>query len=184
MTTKKKTGAKKGGAPKGNQNAVGNRGGPGGEVVYDPSFAQEALVLCAEGYTDLMLAEHFGVNERTINKWKAKYVEFRASLKIGKDQTDDAVERAVVKGITGYYAETQEMSGQGVVRTIRKWVPGNPGAGLKWLAVRRPDQYQQVKVTENKHTLSASMDRMLDIIEEKLKSDRADRAKLIEHQPA
>jgi hypothetical protein len=191
MTTKKKKPSstatqpsKKRGAPKGNQNAVGNPGGPGVEGVYQPEFAQEAEMLCAEGFTDLMLAEHFGVTEKTINRWKGKHIEFRTALKVGKEATDDFVERCTVKGISGYYVETQEMSGQGVVRTIRKWVPGNPGAGLKWLAVRRPEQYQQVKVTENKHTLSASMDRMLDIIEEKLKSERADRAKLIEHQPA
>jgi hypothetical protein len=75
------------------------------------------------------------------------------------------------------------MSRQGVVRTIRKWVPGNPGAGLKWLAVRRPDTYQQIKVTEHKHTLSESMNKMLDLMEEELRLDRANRAKLIEHQP-
>jgi hypothetical protein len=90
------------------------------------------------------------VTERTIHKWKAKYVEFRASLKIGKDQTDDAVERAVIKGITGYYVEVQEMNAQGIVRTVRKGIPGNPNAGLKWLAVRRPD-----KPTDQDHRTQA-----------------------------
>jgi len=102
---------RKGGAPKGNKNAVGNKGG-GQESPYKPEFAEEAYILCAEqGATDLILGEHFGVAEATIRKWRLKHVEFRAAIRAGKVETDDAVERATVQHITGYYVNTRNRWG-------------------------------------------------------------------------
>jgi hypothetical protein len=166
----------KGGAPRGNKNAVGNKGG-GVPELYQPEFAEEAMVLCAEGFTDLMLGEYFGVTERTINNWKAKHVEFRSALKVGKDETDDFVERCTVKGISGYFVDTEETTA-GVVSTVRKWIPGNPTAGLKWLAARRPDQYRETKNINQQVALHEGLRAALEEMSEQSKLRRAERAKL------
>ena len=127
-------------APKENQNAKGNKGG-GRKSSYKPEYAEQAQKLCAiAGFTDQKLAEFFEVSEMTINRWKLAHVEFALALKAGKSVTDDLVERAVVQGITGYYVEIEEMNNKGIVRKIKKWIAGNPGVGMKWLSVRRPEQ--------------------------------------------
>jgi hypothetical protein len=78
--------------------------------------------------------------------------EFAEALKVGKAETDDLIERATVAGIIGYYVTVDEMDRFGNVRQMRKWIPGNPHAGMKWLAARRPEQYRERK--EDKRILS------------------------------
>src|SRR5262249_55772104 len=100
--------------------------------------------LCAvAGFTDKKLAEFFGVSEMTINRWKLKHVEFALAMKAGKSVFDDLVERAVVRGITGYYVEEEvKVDANGHASKLRFWVPGKPMLGLRWLALRRPDEFR------------------------------------------
>lgn len=143
-----------GGAPKGNKNAVGNKGGKGGPSKYDPSqHPHAAQKLCAMGFTDAQLAEFFEVNEATINRWKVDHVEFMQALTVGKDETDALVERSVLKGITGYYVENEEINAKGDIKRIKKWMPGNPGVGMRWLSCRKPEVYREKRV--DSHVLSA-----------------------------
>src|SRR5262249_16235513 len=139
-------------APKGNQYARGNKGGR--PTKYKPEFAEIAEKLCAKcAFTDTQLADWFEVSVRTINEWKLKHQIFAEALKIGKAETDDLIERGTVAGITGYYVTEDEMDRFGNVRQLRKWISGNPHAGMKWLAARRPEQYRERK--KDKQVLSA-----------------------------
>jgi uncharacterized protein YjcR len=58
-------------APKGNKNALGNRGG-GRETTYSPEYAEKAFKIALLGATDKELADILGVSETTINAWKKK----------------------------------------------------------------------------------------------------------------
>jgi hypothetical protein len=138
-------------APKGNQYAKGNRGGR--PTKYKPEYAEIARKLCAQcGFIDLQLAQWFKVNVDTIYQWKLKHPEFADALKVGKAETDDLIERATVAHIAGYYVTVDEMDRFGNVKQMQKWIPGNPHAGMKWLAARRPEQYRERK--EDKRILS------------------------------
>src|SRR5829696_6320666 len=83
-------------APKGNQNAKGNRGGR--RTLYKPAYAAQAAKACQAGFTDQELADLFGVAVSTISAWKAEHVEFSDALKAGKAEADDRVERALYTG--------------------------------------------------------------------------------------
>src|SRR5262249_34676163 len=134
-----------------NQYAKGNKGGRPSK--YKPEYCEVAQKLCAMcGFTDTQLAKWFEVNVDTIYQWRLKHPEFAEALKVGKAETDDLVERATVAGIAGYYITVDEMDRFGNVKQLRKWIPGNPHAGLKWLAARRPEQYRERK--EDKRILS------------------------------
>jgi len=138
-------------APKGNRYAKGNKGGRPSK--YKPEYAETARKLCAQcAFTDERLAEWFEVSIRTIHEWKLKHTEFREALRVGKAETDDFVERATVAHIAGYYVTVDEMDRFGNIRQLRKWIPGNAHAGIKWLNARRPEVYRERK--EDKHILS------------------------------
>ena len=138
-------------APKGNRYAKGNKGGRPSK--YKSEYAETAQKLCAMGgFTDLQLAKWFEVNVDTIYQWKLRHPEFAEALKVGKAETDDLIERATVAGISGYYVTVDEMDRFGNVKQLRKWIPGNPHAGMKWLAARRPELYRERK--EDKRILS------------------------------
>jgi hypothetical protein len=169
-------------APKGNQYATGNKGGR--PTKYRPEFAETAQKLCAKfGYTDRQLAEWFEVSVRTIAEWKLKHDEFSQALRAGKSETDDLVERSTVAHITGYYVEVEELDRHGNKHKLKKWIPGNAHAGMKWLAARRPAEFRNQK--DVKHTLDAG-DAFLRVLEEMAEANKlakAERAKVIELMP-
>jgi hypothetical protein len=113
------------------------------------------------------------VNVDTIYQWKLKHPEFAEALKVGKAETDDLIERSVVAHIAGYYVKVDEMDRFGNVKELRKWIPGNPHAGMKWLAARRPEQYRERK--EDKRVLSAddAFLRFLEQMDEEQKREKA-----------
>jgi hypothetical protein len=169
-------------APKGNQHAKGNKGGR--PTKYKPEFAEMAGKLCAKcAFTDVQLADWFEVSVRTINEWKLRHPEFVEALKVGKAEADDLVERATVAHITGYYVETEKVTRNGKVK-VREWVKGDAHAGIKWLERRRPEIYRRQKDIEPTMTAGDAFLRFLERMEERAKLERAEQAKLIEHQPA
>lgn len=79
-------------APKGNKNAVGNKGG---KSTYRAEFAALAWGLALLGHTDEEIAKGLKKSKSTINLWKKKYPEFSDSLKDGKDPADAKVVKAL-----------------------------------------------------------------------------------------
>jgi len=169
-------------APKGNRYAKGNSGGRPSK--YKPEFAEIAKKLCAKcAFTDAQLADWFEVSVRTINEWKLKHPEFAQALKIGKAEIDDLVERATVAHIVGYYILVDEMDRHGNIKTVRKWVPGNAHAGMKWLQARRPQIYREQKDVHHTLNMDDAFLRFLDQIDEEQKLLKAQRIRVIEHMP-
>jgi hypothetical protein len=155
-------------APKGNQHAKGNKGG-GRKSSYRAEFAAQAELLCQMGFTDQMLGDFFGVSESTINRWKPEREEFLGALRVGKEVADDAVERAVFQAIIGFSRKEQKVVGSGedaYVIEIEKYYPPQAGVGLRWLSVRRPEQYRENRELDEKGevggVLAAMMERMRD----------------------
>ena len=103
------------------------------------------------------------------------HVEFASAVKGGKDETDDEVERDVLKGIKGYYVEHEEtiiIDGEPTTRVVKRWIPGNPGVGMRWLAVRRPEIYREKSEKSLKHDTSEVFLKLLEEITERGKRER------------
>jgi hypothetical protein len=170
-------------APKNNQHAKGNNGGRPSK--YKPEYAETARKLCARlGFTDEQLADWFEVNVRTIYAWRLRHDEFSQATRAGKDEADDLVERATVQHITGYYVIAEELDRYGNLKQLRKWVPGNAHAGMKWLAARRPQVYREQKDVHHSLSTNDAFLRFLDLMDEEQKLLKAQRARVIEHQPS
>ena len=144
------------GAPKGNQNAKGNRGGNGGPQKYDPKFAAQAEKACQAGFTDMELADLLGVNVRTINEWKAAHIEFGSALKAGKAEADARVERSLFARANGYEHEEVDIrvvSGEIVQTPIRRYYPPDTTAAIFWLKNRRPQDWRDKTDVEHSGTI-------------------------------
>ncbi len=186
MSARKKP-TKASAAPRGNKRALGNKGGNGGPNKYRADNARTAQRLCAMmGFTDVQLSEFFQVSETTIRTWRLDHPEFADAVKAGKAETDDYVEREVLKGISGYFVEHEEtvvLKGEQVTRTVRKWVQGNPGVGMRWLAARRPEVYREIKEDRRMLSVDEAFMKALEGMNERALTRRSDKAKLIEHKP-
>lgn len=133
-------------APKGNQNAKGNKGG-GRPTKYKPEYAKMAKKIALLGVTDEQLAAIFEVSEETINAWKRAHVEFSTALREGKAIADSEVAHSLYRRAVGYrhravkiYADPK--TGATIqVPYVEHYPPDTP-AGIFWLKNRRPDVWR------------------------------------------
>jgi hypothetical protein len=134
---------------------------PGGPSKYRPSYAAQAEKLCRLGATTPELGDFFGVCERTIERWAAKYEPFCRAIRVGKSAADDRVERALFKRAVGYSFETVKIFGTQNGKTITEpyiqHVPPDVKACIYWLKNRRPDLWREVM----RHEVEALSDREL-----------------------
>ena len=136
-------------APKGNQNAKGNRSGR--PTLYKPDFAAQAAKACRAGFTDQELTDLFGVSVRTINSWKARHVDFLQALKAGKAEADDRVERALYHRAMSYNHEVEKpmVVGKAVrIVTYTERYPPDTTACIFWLKNRKPEKWRDKSTTE------------------------------------
>ena len=121
--------------------------------MLKPEFIKEAEEQAKLGATDQELADYFGVDVRTLYRWKNTSAEFRQALKAGKEEADDRVERSLFERALGYERDEVDIrvvSGEIVKTPIRKFYPPDTTAAIFWLKNRKPAEWRD-KV-ENVHT--------------------------------
>ena len=118
---------------------------------YQKAYAAQAAKLCELGATDFELAEFFGVDTRTIYRWKNSEPEFCQAVIVGKDKADDRVERALFNRAVGYTFESEKVfqfQGAIVRADTQEHVPPDAGAAMNWLKNRRADKWRDKLTTE------------------------------------
>lgn len=127
--------------------------GPGGRPSkYVPAYATQAAKLCKLGATDMDLADFFGVNVATIYRWKEVHPEFCESLKAGKDDADERVERSLYHKAVGYTFDSVKIfqnAGQVIEAPYREHVPPSDTAAIFWLKNRRPKEWRDRQTHEH-----------------------------------
>ncbi|WP_454917439.1 helix-turn-helix domain-containing protein [Xanthobacter sediminis] len=126
------------------------RGRPTG---YRAEFAAQAAKLCALGATDHELADFFGVDTRTIYRWKNVHEGFCQAVTCGKEMADERVERALFNRAVGYTFESEKVfqfQGEVIRAPTLEHVPPDPSAAKLWLTNRRPDRWRE----KQEHELS------------------------------
>jgi hypothetical protein len=120
---------------------------------YKPEFAEQAAKLCALGATDYELADFFGVDTRTIYRWKNVHDDFCQSVTCGKERADERVERALFNRAVGYTFESEKVfqfQGEVIRADTVEHVPPDPGAAKLWLTNRRPEQWREKQEIDHK----------------------------------
>lgn len=134
-------------APKGNKNAIGNKGG-GRPTAYKPEYAAMAEKIALLGATDAELAEVLDVSETTINAWKVQFVEFSEALKKGKKAADGNVAERLYQRAMGYSNEKAVKifmpagAEEPVYAPFTEHYPPDTTACIFWLKNRRPDLWR------------------------------------------
>ena len=178
--TKSKTKAK-GGAPKGNKNAVGNKGGrPTAYKCEDTCRVVREMATL--GARDEDMARGLGIGLTTYHVWRTTHVEFAEAIRMGKQVIDSAVERALVQNALGYSYDTEKVFQNGMRVKVVEHVAPSVKAQEIWLRNRMPEVYRERKETEPTITVHDWLRASLEEMSEKSKLRRAERAKLIEQE--
>jgi len=128
--------------------------------AYKDDFAQQAQKLAALGATDIEVADFFGVDVRTIYRWKHDYPEFCQALNVGKDKADERVVNSLYQKAVGYEQDEVKIFMPGgadepVYAPFRAKIAPDTTAAIFWLKNRRPAEWRDK--TEQDQTIKGEM---------------------------
>lgn len=119
---------------------------------YNPeTYPDWAWSLAIQGLTIAEIGKAMGVSRATVNRWIAKYEDFRKAVNEGRDSSDAKVERSLYQRACGYtYKEkkvivTMDKEGNQLparIETTEKHVPPDVTAQIFWLKNRKRDRYK------------------------------------------
>lgn len=109
---------------------------PGGRpTLYKPEYVEIGRRCAETGMTEEQLAAVFDVNIDTLYEWRKRYPEFSESLKGGKDDRDERVERSLLsRAEGGYFGD--------------KYYPPDATSMIFWLKNRQPKKWRDKTETE------------------------------------
>jgi hypothetical protein len=121
--------------------------------------------MCANGATDMELADEFEVSVTTIYNWRAKYPEFLEAVKTPKGIADDRVERSLFERATGYSHNAVKIfmpagAEKPIIVPFVEYVPPDTTAATFWLKNRRPKDWRE------KAELSLTTDPLSELLSE------------------
>jgi hypothetical protein len=104
--------------------------------------------------TDADLARIFGVSDATIDNWKARHPDFLGSLKAGKAEADNRVERSLYTRAVGYSYEAVKIfmpanRAKPVYAKYIEHVPPDVTAGIFWMKNRDPQHWRDSQQLEH-----------------------------------
>lgn len=119
--------------------------GRGRPSKFKPEFIRQAKLLANKAFTDAEVAEFFEVPRQTLYRWLSERPDFRDALKLGKEESDNRVERSLFERAVGYrHPDTHISNYQGVITLtpFEKHYPPDSTACIFWLKNRRPETWR------------------------------------------
>ena len=151
----------------------------GRPTKYRPEFAEQAKKLCKLGATDLDLAEFFDVTDRTIYRWSQAHHEFCQSLKAGKDEADDRVERSLYMKAVGFEREEVKIfmpagALEPVYAPFTAYHAPDTTAALFWLKNRRPGEWRDKQEIDHRSQDGSMSPQRIEIVSGSQETDGTD----------
>lgn len=114
---------------------------------YRHEFVEKAAGMWLAGATDLEVADELEVSVATLYNWRAKYPEFLAATRYGKDQADERVERSLYQRAVGFEYPAVKISfdkeGNPLFAQYREFYPPDTVAAKHWLNNRKPADWRE-----------------------------------------
>jgi hypothetical protein len=95
---KRKPGA---GAPRGNRNAEGNRGG-GRKPIYSVKLLPIVEGMASDGATDFEIASRLGISKETSRWWRWEHIEFANAMNVGRGAMVERAKASLFHRAIGY----------------------------------------------------------------------------------
>lgn len=139
---------------------------------YRPAYAEGASKLARLGATDVEIADFYDVDVRTIYRWKIAHDEFSHALKVGKEEADARVERALYHRAVGYEQQDVKIfmpagKDDPVYAEYTAKIAPDVTAAIFWLKNRRPDEWRDKQIVDSTSSDgSMTPDRSFGAIEE------------------
>lgn len=113
-------------------------------ILWNEDRPRQAFELALLGLVDKEMADVMGISIVTFDKWKQNKARFRKAIHKGKDTADAKVVHSLYKRALGYtYIEdhVSVVKGEVFVTPVRKHIPGDVTAQIKWLHSRQKGKW-------------------------------------------
>jgi len=123
---------------------------------FKEEFIKQATKLCRIGATDAEVADFFGIDVRTLYRWKNESEQFCQALKAGKVEADERVERSLFARALGYEhpeIDIRVVDKEIVQTPIIKHYPPDTTAAIFWLKNRKPAEWRDRQEIEHAGTV-------------------------------
>jgi hypothetical protein len=125
------------------------RGRPSKFIALD---LDQVKKVAEKGWTDIEMADFFGVVESTWYKWKVDFPDFSEVLRSWKTFADENVERSLYERATGYsHSEDKIFNDNGdplIVPTVKHYPP-DPTSMIFWLKNRDQKRWRDKQDVEH-----------------------------------
>lgn len=135
----------------------------GRPLTYRPELCEKAATAAINGATDEEIAEELGIDGATFYRWRARFPEFKAACKWGKDNCDERVERSLYARAVGYTYETvkiMQFEGKPVIVAHKEHIAPDISAAKMWLTNRRRKDWADRQ--QHEHGAVGDFDQMSD----------------------
>jgi|HubBroStandDraft_1064217.scaffolds.fasta_scaffold217211_2 hypothetical protein len=122
---------------------------PGGRPTeYRAEYVEIVANMCANGATDIELADELDVSVQTLYNWRAKYPEFLEATRVCKDIADERVVRSLFNRAVGFEHAAVKIfmpagATQAVYADYREVIPPDTAAAKFWLTNRKRADWQE-----------------------------------------
>lgn len=119
--------------------------GVGRPSKFDEKYLPMVKKMAELGATDAEIAEALEIDVVTVWRWKTSNDAFCNALKLGKEQADERVKRALYHRAIGYSHPEDDIkasNGEIIVTPTIKHYPPDTTACIFWLKNRLPDQFR------------------------------------------
>ena len=120
----------------------------GRPTSYEPDrHPHDAYVACSRlGAENKDLAALFEVSNELIELWLRNYPQFKAAVRVGRDEWDSVnIEKSLKRRAMGYEYEEVKTSAKNGLETTTKHMAPDVGACIFWLINRQKDRWQQMR---------------------------------------
>lgn len=104
-------------------------------LAYKPEFPDQAKRLSQLGLLPWEIAEYFGVDQRTLRRWRRAYPELEDAMRVGVGPANNRVELSLYHQAVGYYIDDEEIKviDNKVVRVKKlTFIPPSVTAAIYW----------------------------------------------------
>ncbi len=166
-------------------------------TLYRPELADLARRLALLGATDQEMADTLGVDQVTLDRWKARHTEFGIAIEDGKIRADAEIAESLFNRARGMSVPAVKIfqgtpEGGPVIVPHQEHLPPDVGAAKLWLSRRRPDLWREKQQIDITGTVAHQIAQMtpderardaLDLVQ-RARQRLAEYRQTIEHEPS
>lgn len=111
-----------------------------------------------DGLTLEQIAYNMGIGRSTLIKWRKENISIVDALKKGKEVTDREVENALFKRALGFYYTEEQVTNDGRVVELTKYMRPDTTAQIFWLKNRKREQWRDKQEFNHQADVSKTID--------------------------